>query len=149
MKTLFALLFIFLFTSNVVAGENKNEVEIHIGSYHTNPIYNNFNYGIGYNYLFNSYFELNSGYYKNSEDGESLYFGGTCNLYNSKKFVFGVGGILATGYKGLDIAPLVALVVKYKVVDSIAIKMAFTSSRYVYEPKVATELFHFSITKSF
>ncbi len=153
----------FLFTSTILlASEKKTELELHLGSYHSNKVYNNDNYGVGINYNYTKKMQFNCGIYNNSQRHESLYFGATYFPIEWKGFKVGAGALLATGYRDYTMAitpdgkyyywkdrkvllnPICGLVLTYKINRFVSAKVLASTDKYI-SSNEPTTLLHFSL----
>lgn len=96
------LIFLFFIFTSIVNAFDRNEFEVHVLSYHSNPVYKNNNYGLGYNYYFYKNLSWNIGVYNNSQDNTSYYTGVTYLQNVTQNLKLGVAAILATGYKDYE-----------------------------------------------
>lgn len=118
MKKIIAILLFTLFTNSLSA----QTLVVHLNSYHNYNIFNNRNYGIGYitesNFLF--------GYYRNSINSPSFYFGKNWQVTESLSIPI----ILATGYNDTKLKLILLPTLNINIYGKTNIGLGFAPTYY-------------------
>jgi len=122
-------------------------VVLHIGSFHTEPGFDNSNYGVGLQCRLNQSWSLETGVYNNSHSRTSAYIGGEYRYTFSNEWAIGFAGGIASNYpRGSEFAGLIPIA---GITAHTPQWNGFGASA-IFGPKVykdGSHVFHFMITK--
>ena len=94
----------FLLATNTQA---TTYLQINGVSFHDSPGYNEFNYGAGIEQTVSDNWTIAAGWYRNSDYKGSVYTYGRYSFYKTESWDLGLGAGLVTGYKRMDVLPMV------------------------------------------
>jgi hypothetical protein len=97
-------IFLIILNTNIQAA---TYVQLNGVSIHDASGFNGFNYGIGIEQTVSENWNFAAGWYKNSEYRGSTYAYGRYTLHKTENWDFGVGVGLVTGYKTMNVMPMI------------------------------------------